>query len=104
MPVIPEVVHVIKAARIHTESFMQNYVSLIVLEFFVEIRIRFAVPGTVDHELVQMAVRPPERRLKYAVKFGQLDGLGHEETPPYRRNHVEQLDFELPGPGDVALD
>ena len=53
MPVIPEVVYVIKAARIYAESSMQQNVLLIdVLDFFLKVRIRFTVPHTVDDELM----------------------------------------------------
>jgi hypothetical protein len=74
------------------------------LEFVRKIGIRIAIPHAADDEFVQVAVRPTERGLKDAMQSGQFDGLGHEETTPYRRGHIEQLDLKLPRPRLLAAD
>ena len=94
MPVISEVIHIVEAARIHPKSFLQHDFALIdVLQFFVEIRIGFAVADAADDEFMQVTVGPAKRSLKYKMQLRQLDGFGHDETAPNRRNHVEQFDF-----------
>ena len=103
MPVIAEVVDVVKAAGIEAKSFDEEDVFLIdVLEFVREIWIWIGVAHAADDELMQMAVSPTEGGLKHCVQFGQLDRLGHDNAAPYARGHTEQLNFKLPGPGLLA--
>ncbi len=103
MPVIFEVIHIVEAASIDTESCAQRNASLInVIEVLVGIRIRFAVSHPANDELMQVTIRPADRNLKHLVQFGQLDRRRNDQTTPYRWDDVEQLDFELPGPGGVV--
>jgi len=93
MPVIPEVINVVKAARVYAEGLVQQDASLIdVLEFVLKIRIRFAVPNAADDELVQMAVRPTEGGLKDLMQPEQLDGFRHDDAAPNRWSHIEEFD------------
>src|ERR1700676_3041829 len=97
MPVIPEVINVVKAARVYAEGVVQQDASLIdVLEFVLKIRIRFAVPNAAADELVRSAVDPREVGSRDVMQPEHLEGLRHDDAPPNRWSDIEEFDPELP--------
>src|SRR5260370_35396324 len=61
MPVVSEVINVVKAACLVSECIEKDDPGLIdLLEFLGPFRIRLGIPGASDDELVQMAVGPTQ--------------------------------------------
>ena len=79
MPVVAEVIHIVKTTGIHTERLIQcdaTFVALI--EFCCIIRVGIAVGDAGDDKLVKMAVGPTEGNLQDPMQFRQLDCLGYD--------------------------
>jgi hypothetical protein len=90
VPVIPEVVHVIKAAGVHAEGIVQDDALFVdVANLVIEIRVGIAIADPVDHKLVEMAVGPAEGGLEDPMELRQLNSRGHDEPAPYDRRYIE---------------
>src|SRR5437016_5231880 len=100
VPVVTEVVEVVKATRLMTDGVGENNSPLVeLLKFLRPLRIVWAVAFAAENELMQVAVGPAHTGLQDAMQPRELQVLGNEHSSPYPRGDLQQFNAHLP-PGN----